>query len=89
MPTRTRKRSPSQEQVVSRTYRPTLPKVSAAKRLLGADTATEMIEQALDVVVFQRKLIDGTRSMQGVEITFPDDERDPHISQVQPRDARK
>ena len=39
---------------------------------LGAATATETIERALDLVVFQRELIDGTRAMQGVEITSPD-----------------
>jgi hypothetical protein len=49
--------------------------VSAAKRALGAATATETIERALDLVVFQRELIDGTRSMHGVQIAFPDAER--------------
>jgi hypothetical protein len=76
MPNTTRrKRSSSQEQRVSRTYRLPLSKVSAAKRALGAATATETIERALDLVVFQRELIDGTRSMQGVQITSPDPER--------------
>jgi hypothetical protein len=70
-----RKRSSSQEQRVSRTYRLPLSKLSAAKRALGAATATETIERALDLVVFQRALIDGTRSMQGVQITPPDAER--------------
>ena len=70
-----RKRSSSQERRVSRTYRLPLSKVSAAKRALGAATATETIERALDLVVFQRELIDGTRSMQGVQITSPDSER--------------
>jgi len=49
--------------------------LSAAKRALGAATATETIERALDLVVLQRELIDGTRAMQGVEITPPDAER--------------
>jgi len=76
MPSTTRrKRSSSQEQRVSRTYRLPLSKVSAAKRALGAATATETIERALDLIVFQRELIDGTRSMQGVQITSPDPER--------------
>jgi len=52
-----------------------LSKLSAAKRALGAATATETIERALDLVVLQRELIDGTRAMQGVEITPPDAER--------------
>jgi hypothetical protein len=51
-----------------------LSKVSAAKRALGAATATETIERALDLVVFQRKLVGGTRSMRGVQITSPDPE---------------
>jgi hypothetical protein len=52
-----------------------LSKLSAAKRALGAATATETIERALDLVVFQRDLFDGTRSMQGIQITSPDPER--------------
>jgi hypothetical protein len=49
--------------------------LSAAKRALGAATATETIERALDLVVFQRELIEGTRAMQGIEIASPDAER--------------
>jgi hypothetical protein len=70
-----RRRASSREQRVSRTYRLPLSKLSAAKRALGAATATETIERALDLVVFQRDLIDGTRSMQGIQITSPDPER--------------
>ena len=70
-----RKRSPRREKRVSRTYRLPLSKLSAAKRALGAATATETIERALDLVVFQRALIDGTRAMLGIEITSPDVER--------------
>ena len=76
MPSATRrKRASHREQRVSRTYRLPLSKLSAAKRALGAATATETIERALDLVVFQRELIDGTRAMLGVEITAPDAER--------------
>ena len=57
---------------VPRTYRLSLAKLRAAKRALGAATVTEAIERALDLVVFQRQLIDGTRAMLGVEITPPD-----------------
>jgi hypothetical protein len=46
--------------------------LKAAQRALGAATATETIERALDLAVFQRELIDGTRAMLGVEITSPD-----------------
>jgi len=49
-----------------------LSKLSAAKRALGAATVTEAIERALDLVVFQRELVDGTRAMHGIEITPPD-----------------
>jgi hypothetical protein len=69
------KRTATREQRVSRTYRLPLSKLSAAKRALGAATATETIERALDLVVFQRELIEGTRAMQGIEIASPDAER--------------
>jgi hypothetical protein len=69
-----RKRIASRERRVPRTYRLPLAKLSAAKRALGAATATETIERALDLVVFQRKLIDGTRSMRGIQIASPDPE---------------
>lgn len=69
-----RKRSVRREERVSRTYRLPLSKVKAAKRALGAATATETIERALDLVVLQRDLIDGTRAMLGIEITSSDDE---------------
>lgn len=70
-----RKGSPDREERVSRTYRLPLSKLRAAKRALGAATATETIERALDLAVFQRELIDGTRRMLGVEISSPDPDR--------------
>ena len=70
-----RKRLPADGQRVSRTYRLPLSKLSAAKQALGAATATETIERALDLVVFQRALIDGTRSMQGIELSSSDLDR--------------
>ena len=70
-----RKRSSAREERVSRTYRLPLSKLRAAKRALGAATATEAIERALDLAVFQRALVDGTRAMLGIEITSPDPER--------------
>lgn len=57
---------------VSRTYRLPLTKLKAAQRALGAATATETIERALDMVVFQQQLIRGTRAMLGVTIEPPD-----------------
>jgi hypothetical protein len=67
-----RKRPVIREGRVSRTYRLPLSKLKAAQRALGAATATEAIEKALDLAVFQRALVDGTRAMLGVEITPPD-----------------
>jgi hypothetical protein len=52
-----------------------LSKLRAAKRALGAATATEAIERALDLAVFQRELVDGTRAMLGVEIASSDADR--------------
>ena len=51
-----------------------LSKLKAAKRALGAATATDTIERALDLVVFQRQLMDGTRLMLGVRIDPPEPE---------------
>ena len=50
-----------------RTYRLTLSTLSAA-------TATETIERALELVVFRRQLVEGTRAMRGVQIASPDAE---------------
>ena len=49
-----------------------LTKIEAAQRALGAATATETFERALDLVVFQRALVRGTRAMLGVRIVPPD-----------------
>ena len=70
-----RKRSARREERVSRTYRLPLSKLRAAKRALGAATATEAIERALDLAVFQRELVDGTRAMLGTEIASSDSDR--------------
>jgi hypothetical protein len=64
-----RKRGGRREERVSRTYRLPLSKLKAAQRALGAAAATEAIERALDLAVFQHELVDGTRAMLGVEIT--------------------
>jgi len=69
-----RSRPGATEARVSRTYRLPLSKLSAAKRALGAATATETIERALDLVVFQRALVEGARRMRGIVIASPDAE---------------
>lgn len=56
---------------VPRTYRLTPEKVVAAQRVLGTATATETIETALDLVLFRRELIAGTRAMLGVTLNPP------------------
>ena len=71
----TRGRSARKEPRISRTYRLPLTKLAAARRALGAATDTETIERALDLVVFQRALVDGARAMFGVHIASPDPER--------------
>lgn len=73
MPTVTRKeRASARTRRVPRTYRLTLSKLTAAKRALGAATATETIERALELVVFRRELVEGTRAMLGVRLASPD-----------------
>lgn len=57
---------------VPRTFRLVPSKIDAARKALGAATATEAIETALDLVVFRQELIDGTRAMLGVDIIPPD-----------------
>ena len=65
-----RRRLPSAK--VSKTYRLAPDKLAAAQRILGAATATEAIETALDMVVFRQDLIDGTAAMVGTELTPSD-----------------
>ena len=69
------KRQSDRDRKTPRTFRLTLSKLRAAKRALGTATSTETIERALDLVVFQRQLVDGTRAMLGVRITEPDPDR--------------
>ena len=58
---------------VTRTYRLALEKIVAAQRILGAATATETIETALDLVVLRCELVRGTRAMLGIRINPPDE----------------
>jgi len=70
MPRSRRARTP--ERKVSKTYRLTLSKLAAAQRILGAATATETIETALDMVVFREELVAGTRAMLGTDLEASD-----------------
>jgi hypothetical protein len=62
------------EPKVAMSYRLSPAKIAKAQRILGTATATATIEEALDMVVFRRELIDGLDSAFGMEITevFPD-----------------
>ena len=62
------------EAKVAKTYRLSPRRIALAQAILGAPTATATIEEALDLVVFRRELIDGTRAMSGLDIqdVFPD-----------------
>ena len=57
---------------VPKTDRRAPDKVAAAQRILGAATATETIEQALDLVVFRQALMDGARNLFGLVIDRTD-----------------
>jgi hypothetical protein len=46
--------------------------LAAAQRILGTATATETIELALDLVVFRRELMCGTRSLLGLVVQRAD-----------------
>jgi hypothetical protein len=62
------------EPKVAMSYRLSPAKISRAQRILGTKTATATIEEALDMVVFRRELIDGLDAAFGMEIVeaFPD-----------------
>ena len=60
------------DEKVPKTFRLSSAKIAAAQRALGAATATETIEQALDLVVFRAGLIAGTRAMLGVHLESPE-----------------
>ena len=53
---------------VPRTFRLTPGKLEEAQKILGTDTATATIEQALDMVVFREELVQGANAMHGVDI---------------------
>ena len=59
---------------VLKSYRLAPDKLSTAQKILGAATATETIETALDMIIFRQELIDGTKAMLGVELTSPGSE---------------
>jgi len=56
-----------------RTYRLSASRIAAARKVLGAPSDTATIEQALDLVVLRRELVDGIDAMFGVPIASPDE----------------
>lgn len=68
-------RSHPKARKIARTFRLTPGKVEAAQRILGAPTATETIETALDLVVFREELVAGTKAAYGLAIRSPDRDR--------------
>lgn len=74
-PEKPRKPSQVSEAKVMKTYRLSPRKIADAQKVLGASTATSAIEEALDMVVFRRELVDGTRALGLLDIddAFPDD----------------
>ena len=50
---------------VRKNYRLTQAKLDRARQLLGTDTETETIEQALDLVAFRLEVIEGVRRLAG------------------------
>ena len=66
MPSKTKSRRTPRK--VPRTFRLTPGIVEEAQKILGTDTATATIEQALDMVVFRKELVRGAAAMHGVEI---------------------
>ncbi len=49
-------------------------KIDRARAVLGAETETETIERALDLVVFRSDLVEGVRAMRGTGLVNVVDE---------------
>ena len=60
----------------AKSYRLEQRKIDRAKRILGAATETEAIEQVLDLVAFGHALASGTRATVGLDVSpFDRDEK--------------
>jgi hypothetical protein len=62
------------EAKVAMSYRLSPRQIERAQVILGTSTATATIEQALDLVIFRRELMEGLEDAAGVDIAeaFPD-----------------
>ena len=65
----TKRTEPRDTRKKTRTFRLTPGKVEAAQEILGAPTATEAIETALDMVIFREELVRGTKAALGIEFS--------------------
>lgn len=74
---------------VSKTYRLDAARIEAARRALGAKTATEAIETALDMVLFRHELIEGTRRMFGIHIERSEDDTVDDLGEIHPSDTSR
>jgi hypothetical protein len=63
------------EAKVAMSYRLSPAKIARAQEILGTATATATIEEALDMVIFRRELMEGVDRAFGIPIVdaFPDD----------------
>jgi hypothetical protein len=50
---------------VRKNLRLTQAKVDRARRILGTDTETETVEQALDLVAFRQEVVEGVQRLAG------------------------
>jgi hypothetical protein len=55
----------SKRGVVRKNLRLTQAKIDRAKKILGTETKTETIEQALDLVAFRKEVVAGIRRIAG------------------------
>ena len=62
------------EPKVAMTYRLSRGKIARAQKILGTPTATATIEEALDMIIFRRDLMEGVDRAFGLPIAeaFPD-----------------
>jgi len=63
--------------VVRKNLRLTQSKINKAKKILGTKTETETIEQALDLVVFRKEVLEGIDRIAGTGVVrnvFDEDE---------------
>lgn len=69
-----RKKKPARvSEKAPKTYRLSARRIAAARRILGTPTDTATIEEALDMVVFRKELLEGMRAMRGAHIESFDD----------------